>query len=164
MSPPPRAVPCARRRRRPRLPCRVGWGATLPCSVTVGDRLAQKSDRHRPLSLRPVSLVLRCRRIYMQFLLIVYIHIIIIVVCRGAALAVVGTSLLPPPQLHRTTADTFVIPRTVTTGRVQWLPKNWKTRIFFFSFPTFFLHIMSTAERPFIRCNPRKAKYVHQNL
>lgn len=49
--------------------CRRHWrGATLPHSVTVGDRLAQKSDRHRPLSLRPVSLR---RRIYMQFLLIV---------------------------------------------------------------------------------------------
>lgn len=55
----------ARRRREPR---RRWWGATLPRSVTVGDRLAQKSDRHRPLSLRPVSLR---RRIYMQFLLIV---------------------------------------------------------------------------------------------
>lgn len=54
-----RREPCACRRRR---------GATLPRSVTVGDRLAQKSDRHRPLSLRPVSLR---RRIYMQFLLIV---------------------------------------------------------------------------------------------
>lgn len=65
-------------------------GATLPRSVTVGDRLAQKSDRHRPLSLRPVSLR---RRIYMQFLLIVLL-------CRGfgavTAAAVEGT---PPTPL-----------------------------------------------------------------
>lgn len=69
-------------------------GATLPRSVTVGDRLAQKSDRHRPLSLRPVSLR---RRIYMQFLLIVLLY-------RGGfnrrgdqAAAATTTSAAPPP-------------------------------------------------------------------
>lgn len=52
----------------------------------------------------------------------------------------------PPPPLHyyyyytsTSVADTSVIPRTVTTGRVQWLPKNWKTlrlfRLPFFYFP-----------------------------
>lgn len=88
-----------------------GWrGATLPRSVTVGDRLAQKSDRHRPLSLRPVSLR---RRIYMQFLLIVLL-------CRGG-FADRGDFVAATTS---TAADTSVIPRTVTTGRVQWLPKK----------------------------------------
>uniref|UniRef100_A0A2S2QMC6 Uncharacterized protein n=1 Tax=Sipha flava TaxID=143950 RepID=A0A2S2QMC6_9HEMI len=61
----------ARRRRKPHRK----RGATLPRSVTVGDRLAQKSDRHRPLSLRPVSLR---RRIYMQFLLIVLLCVVVV--------------------------------------------------------------------------------------
>lgn len=59
-------------------------------SVTVGDRLAQKSDRLRPLSLRPVSLR---RTIYMQFLLIVLL-------CRGggdpAAVAAAAATTVPP--------------------------------------------------------------------
>lgn len=74
-------------------------GATLPRSVTVGNRLAQKSDRHRPLSLRPVSLR---RRIYMQFLLIVLL-------CHDGF---GGGDPASPPH------PTPLIPRTVTTGRV----------------------------------------------
>lgn len=108
-------------------------GATLPRSVTVGDRLAQKSDRHRPLSLRPVSLR---RRIYMQFLLIV--------LYRGGFSG--GRSSRHHYQCCAT-ADTSVILRTVTTGRVQWLPKNWKTlrKLFYIFFYFNFIVITFSA-------------------
>jgi len=65
----------------------VAGGDVATRSVTVGDRLAQKSDRLRPLSLRPVSLR---RTIYMQFLLIV------LLCCGGGDPAAAATTTVPP--------------------------------------------------------------------
>lgn len=70
---------------------RLAGGDVAARSVTVGDRLAQKSDRHRPLSLRPVSSLRR--RIYMQFLLIVLLCVVMassVVSAAIAALVVAG--------------------------------------------------------------------------
>lgn len=67
-------------------PLSVVGGNVAARSVTVGDRLAQKSDRLRPLSLRPVSLR---RTIYMQFLLIVLL-------CRGGGDPAAAATTVPP--------------------------------------------------------------------